>query len=281
MDSIDEILNPTGAEKEEEMDDSANELDGEEATGETTQVAAGGSKTDDTSAQIKAELSALAQERARIRQKEAALDEERARYATTTGTTTTEQSESTAAADPRAELKDLRKQHRNALLEGVDDDEVEALEEKMEELRLAIYNQANQAVSAQERVNNEFGTVYAAVHSEFPFLSVDHPDVNQDLNDDINVYYHGRMQKGDSAPVALRKAVDKFAPAYADILGGATDSTAKNKAAETSRKTAADKLVREKLSKGGFSEVRSVGRAEATKPFTGYTPMEDILKKAS
>jgi hypothetical protein len=281
MDSIDEILNPTGAEKEEEMDDSANEAVGEEATGEITQVAAEESKTDDTSAQIKAELSALAQERARIRQKEAALDEERARLTANAGTTTTGQNESQSAAEPRAELKDLRKQYRNALLEGIDDDEIEAMEEKMEELRLTIYNQANQAVSTQERITNEFNTVYAAVHSEFPFLSVDHPDVNQDLNDDINAYYLGRMQKGESPAIALRAAVNKFAPAYANTLGGDAESTSKNKQADNSRKTAADKLVREKLSKGGFSEVRSVGRAEATKPFTGYTPMEDILKKAS
>ena len=280
MDSIDEILNPTGAEQEE-VTGSSIETAEEEATGETTQVAAEESKTDDTSAQIKAELSALAQERARIRQKEAALDEERARYAANAVTTNTEQKENNAAADPRAELKELRKQHRTALLEGVDDDEVEALEEKMEELRLTIYNQANQAVTAQERINNEFETVYAAVHSEFPFLSVDHPDVNQDLNDDINAYYLGRMQKGESPSIALRVAVNKFAPAYAKSLGGGTESTAKNKTAENSRKTEADKLVREKLSKGGFSEVRSVGRTEATKPFTGYTPMEDILKKAA
>lgn len=281
LDSIDEILNPSDESITEENEESAesNNETNDEATGETSQVAAEKADADATPAQIKAELSALAQERARVRQKEAALDEERAKLASATNT---DAGRDEQAKDLRSELKDLRKQHRAALLEGVDDDEVEALEEKMEEIRLSIYNQTNQATTAQERAVNEFNAVHSAVHDEFPFLHVDHPDVNPELNEDINAYYHGRVQKGDSQADALRKAVDKFAPAYAKSLDtGINPDVSKASSAEKSRKAEADRLLREKLGKGGFSEVRSVSRLQTAKPFTGITPMEDILKKAS
>lgn len=285
MKSIDEILNATG--DEADQTDTDAEVDAEEsteedeATGATTQVAAEESDADEAPAQIKGELSALAKERARIREKEVKLDAKLAELSSTSDTAA-ETTTAVTTGDLKTELKSLRKQHRDALLEGVEENELEALEEKMEEVRLSIYNQTNQIASAQERINSDFKSVYSEVHGEFPFLQVDHPDVNQELNEDINAHYLGRMQKGDPPAVALRKAVDKFAPAYAKTLGLTVDSATTDKsAAEKARKTVADKLVREKLGKSGFSEVRSVGKAQATKPFTGPTPMEDILKKAS
>lgn len=293
FESMEDILNPpeeVAAAAETSTTSDHTDAEEEQATGETTQVAAETTSAESAAdpTQVKAELSALARERARIREKEAALDEGLARLAA--GSTATETTQGETATDPRAELKGLRKQHREALLNLQLDPEneeaeqlVDKLEDQMEDLRRSIDNKDRQTMTAQEKSANDFNTVHATVHDEFPFLQVDHPQCDAELNEDINAHYLGRMQKGDSPAVALRKAVDKFAPAYAKGIGAVTqnDGSATKAAAEKSRKEEADKLVREKLGKGGFSEVRSVGRSQADKPFTGPTPMASILGKTT
>jgi hypothetical protein len=296
MEDMNDILNPPETTEETATDEEIREEpetveapemgEENEATGETpTQVAAETTSADDA-AKVKAELVALAKERERIRQKEAALDEERERLAAG-NQQTREETRETQTKSPQAELKELRKQHRAALTETLldpDDTEaaakVEELEDRMEEVRLSLLTGAQRDATEQERMVNDFNAVYAKAHEEFPFLAVDHPQVNAELNDDINSYYEGRMLKGDSPAVALRKAVDRFAPAYAAGLPSGNADATEQAHAEKTRKAEADRMLRDKLSRGGFSEVRSAGRGQASKPFTGPTPMTNILGKS-
>lgn len=295
MEDMNDILNPSETTEEtttnEEISETPETVEtpetGEEneATGETTQVAAETTSADDA-AKVKAELAGLAKERERIRQKEAALDEERERLSAG-NQQNREEAHEVQTKSPQAELKELRKQHRAALAETLidPDDEkaaakVEELEERMEEVRLSLFTGSQRAASEQERMANDFNTVYAQVHEEFPFLTVGHPQINAELNDDINSYYEGRLVKGDSPAIALRKAVDRFAPAYAAGLSSDSAATTPQANAEKTRKAEADRLLRDKLSRGGFSEVRSAGRGQTQKPFTGPTPMTSILGKS-
>lgn len=302
MEDMNDILNPPAGNEETPADSreetatdeqlhEAREIDetpetGEEneTTGVTTQVAAETTSADDA-AKVKAELAALAKERERVRQKEAALDE-RLAAGERNGTEARETPEATVQT-PQAELKDLRKQHRAALTETLldpDDEEaaakVEELEERMEELRLSLLTGAQRAASEQERMANDFNAVFKQVHEAFPFLAVDHPQVNAELNDDINSYYEGRLHKGDSPPVALRKAVDRFAPAYAAGLSSDNAAATAQAEEEKARKAEANRMIKDKLSRGGFSEVRSAGGSRTSKPFDGPTPLSSVLRKS-
>lgn len=266
--------------------DDGGETGDQQATGETTQVAAETEGDEPAVSSVKAELAALSKERERLRQKEAQLDEERERLLAGSMQTPADGQGDVAdqqeAKDPSAEIKALRKQYREAMAASIlDPDDAEAaqlmddLEDRMEALRLSMVQQAQRTMSAQEKAVAEYDGVYKQMHDDFPFLSPKHPQSNAELNENINTYMAGRIQRGDSHAVALQKAVDAFAPAYAKSIESASQDV--NRVAET---TQTDPHLREKLSRGGFSEVRSVGRT-ATKPrqFTGPTPMKSILGK--
>lgn len=296
MEDMNDILNPPETTEETATDEEISEAPesvetpepgkDDEATGETTTQVAAETTAADDSAKVKAELAALAKERERIRQKEAALDEERERLSAG-NQQSREVQETPPAQSPQAELKELRKQYRAALTETLLDPDdqkaaskVEELEDRMEEVRLSLLTGAQRAATEQERMVNDFNSVYAQVHEEFPFLAIDHPRVNAELNEDINSFYEGRMLKGDSPAVALRKAVDRFAPVYAQSLSSEAETTVakveEQAVVEKARRTEADRL-KDKLSKGGFSEVRSAGRTQAAEIFSGPTPMKAIL----
>jgi hypothetical protein len=293
MKELNDILNPPEIEaiKEKEVEEphkgeTAVELAQDEAMGEAekTQTAAAAENEDPvtvTPEQLKAEKAALAKERERVRQKEAHLEQERARLAESPQPHTEVAKEE--KKDPQAELKELRKQHREAMKDALLDpeDEVAAkkiddLEERMDELKLSIFAQTQRAMTEQEKVEETYSLTYKKVHEDFPFLSPDHPQANAALNENINTYMAGRIQKGESRDVALKKAVDLFAPAYAASLenDGGSDPSGDP---ERTKKEEADRLIKAKLSRGGFSEVRSVGSRQ-NKGFSGPTPMSAILK---
>jgi len=290
MQDMNDILNPpsgetetvTTAETAETVENTASDKE-QDITGETTQVAA------ETKTDAKDELAALTKERERIRKKEAELDLawgeleiERKRLASQESQASPEQTGETKAEkkDLRAELRDLNKQYRTALQDSVLDPEdeetaklVEELEDKMEEVRIAMLNEAQRTMTSREKADSDYRSTYAALHDEFPFLAPDHPQADADLNDDINTYITGRIQKGDSRHEALEKAVRRFAPAYAERMGISTASVG-----ETDEKRGEPGVdVTRKLSRGGFSEVRSAGRTQRQKAFTGPTPMAAIL----
>jgi hypothetical protein len=293
MEDMNDILNPPTEDKETaSTGETSASIDAkvvdeqEQAAGETTQVAAETDAEPD-SAKVKAELSALTKERERLRQKEAALDEEKARLssASTETTRSSNQETGTETKNPQTELKELRQQYRTALKDSLldpDDEDaaklVDDIEDRMEELRLSVVDQKQRAMSDREKADSEFGAAYKSVHDDFPFLSPDHPKANAELNENINSFMSGRIHMGDSRAVALKKAVNLFAPEYAKSLesGTAGDDETSERAA---KKAEADKRIAEKLSKGGFSEVRSVGRTQG-KAFSGPTPMSAILGKA-
>lgn len=286
--TIDEILNGSdeGTEQvvDQQVDDDEGQGGGQSTGADDTQVAAEGDDQTDAAQpadEVRAELKALAKERERIRQKEAALDAERAKL----------QEQQTAGGEGKgstqqpAELKELRKQYREALAASmIDPDDVEAaqkveeLEDQLESARIALAAQAQKTVSVQEQAAAAFNEVFTAVHAEYPFLDPEHPQADAGLNADINAFYDGLLKRGESQAVALRKAVDTFAPAQAKKLGL---TTTKQPTTQKPATQAAAGVAREKL-KGGFSEVPSTGGGSRTsKPYSGPTPMEDILGRSS
>lgn len=283
--TIDEILNGSdeGAEVDQQVDDVEEGQVDDQPTGEDgDQVAADdtNNQADDAQQQtdggdVKSELKALAKERERIRQKEAALDAELARLADAHAGNR----DADAADVGNVPLRELRKQYREALKASVydpDDVEAEKLVEELEERIDAAQAQQVQQVQAKKVTEQEFSEVFADVHTSYPFLDPEHPQVNAELNADINAYYFGKLQQGESKAVALRKAVDKFAPAYAKKLGLAGGTATKPTSSSKSVGVAREKL------KGGFSEVPGTGNSSKTsKLFTGPTPMEDILGRSS
>jgi len=294
METIDEILNGSDEGTQQVVDQQVDVVDEGQVDGQSTGVDGDQVAADDTNDQtddaqqpdgdVKSELKALAKERERIRQKEAALDAELAKLQ--------EQQQSQQAtgdqggnAPQQVELKELRKQYREALAASLIDpsDEeaaklVEDLDEQIEAVRVNQITQAQKTVSAQEKAAAEFTEVLDAVHAEYPFLDPEHPKADAGLNADINAFYDGLLKRGESQAVALRKAVDTFAPAQAKKLGM---STSTKPATQKPAAQAATSVAREKL-KGGFSEVPGTGSSSrSNKMFTGPTPMEDILGRSS
>lgn len=281
--TIDEILNGSdeGTEVDQQVDDVEEGQDDDQPTGEdNAQVAAENNDQDDGSqTEVRAELKALAKERERIRQKEAALDAERARLADAhAGNRDAADAADTADAG-NVPLRELRKQYREALKASVyepDDVEAEKRVEELEERIDAAQAQQVQQEQTKKVTEQEFSEVFADVHTAYPFLDPDHPQVNAELNADINAYYFGKLQQGKSKAVALRDAVEKFAPAYAKKLGLAGGTATKPSSSSKSVGVAREKL------KGGFSEVPGTGSSTRSgKLFSGPTPMEDILGRSS
>lgn len=295
METIDEILNGSDEGTQQVVDQQVDVVDEGQVDDQPTgadgdQVAAddNNDQTDDAQQQpddVKSELKALAKERERIRQKEAALDAELAKLQEQQQTQQTAGDEGNGQSSQPADLKELRKQYREALAASLIDpsDEeaaklVEDLDEQIEAVRVNQITQAQKTVSVQEKAAAEFTEVFDAVHVEYPFLDPDHPEADAGLNADINAFYDGLLKRGESKAAALRKAVDTFAPAQARKLGLATTI---KPAVQKPAAQATTNVSREKL-KGGFSEVPGTGSSSRTsKLFTGPTPMEDILGRSS
>jgi hypothetical protein len=235
---------------------------------------------DDTLTQVHSELSALRKERERVRQKEAALDEERSLLAADKAV------QQEAPTDQRVELKALAKEHRKALSAVlVDEDDGEAaraledIEDKMENLRMSILTGEARTLTANEREAQSYATERQAIHEAYAFLAPDHPKANAALNESINVYMSGLISQGHPPSTAMRTAVEMFAPAYAKSLEESPGNEPDPEIAEAAiKKAEADKLITAKLARGGFSEVRSVGKADG-KGFSGITPLSEILKR--
>lgn len=290
METIDEILNGSDEGTQQvvdqqvdvvdkgQVDDQSTGVDGDQVAADDTNNQADDAQQQTDGGDVKSELKALAKERERIRQKEAALDAELARLADAHAGNR----DADAADVGNVPLRELRKQYREALKASVydpDDVEAEKLVEELEERIDAAQAQQVQQVQAQKAMEQEFSEVFADVHTAYPFLDPEHPKADADLNADINAFYDGLLKRGESKAVALRKAVDAFAPAQAKKLGMAT--TTKPAAQQKSAAHAAAGVAREKL-KGGFSEVPGTGNSSKTsKLFTGPTPMEDILGRSS
>lgn len=290
---MNDILNPPAEPQEAaaEPEQQPGETNNQAGTAEQTdqQVAAsetGGAETpspgekDDA---VKAELAALAKERERIRRREAAVDEREARLnekqqASSQQSVNQEQQAASTAeqdGDARAELKTLRKQYRDALIIG-DEEEAERLEdlidEKQAELSLSALEQKSARQREQQAADREkadFQTAYDQIHDTYPFLKPDHPQASAELNNKINTWMSGLLAQGKSRTEALTEAVEMFVPKSAEQQGQGSESVREDSGA-------ADSGLQEKLKRQGFSEVRSASTRQAT-TFSGPTPMSAIL----
>lgn len=293
MKSLDDVLSGTdtdnaNGEADKDTTQPAHDAEQDAATGDISQVAAGNDNadSDDTAspAKIKAELAALAKERERVRRKEAELDEERKRFASSqddsdkqTATVTTTDA---STRDLKAELKTVRREYARALMDQQldPDDEaatkaVDELEDKMEAIREAIDERKTSQKAIQDRSISEFNSTLADVQKEYPFLTLTGDKYQKELHEDIDAYYYGRLNQGDSPAVALRKAVNKFCPSHAEKMGGT-----KKQESESVRQSGVSSELSKALQQSGFSETRSAGRS-SEKRFSGMTPMDSILGK--
>jgi hypothetical protein len=219
--------------------------------------------------QLKSELSALTKERERIRQKEAALDEERARLAESAKVPT----------EPAATDADLRANAEKVVAALFDNDPEAAVEKLM-----AVLTQRQQepAVAPEkvapivQQILNEQRQVqdFEAAQAWFVQNNAD-LDSNPRLAEMVNNEFERNVQSGMTHMQAAQKATESVR-AFVKELGGGDRQPA---APAAPRRSEADS-ARDKLNRGGFSEVRSAGRSEATKPFTGLTPMTSILGKS-
>jgi hypothetical protein len=290
--AMEDILGNAAPGETSETDETA-EAESTEESGKAGKDKTSAEETDETAVidddtKSKAELAALSKERERIRQKETALDKERSDLAAererlAAGTAADGKGDG-KAKDPKAELKELNKQYRDVLQELTLDPNDEAaqqraeqLEDQMEEVRLAIVTESQRTVSAKDREANDFSTAYSDIHTQYPFLTPEHPQSDAELNEKINTFMSGRIALGDSRTTALQKAVKEFAPAYAKSIGFEPTATGKKQKEQTDE----EKRLTEKLGKSGFSEVRSVGKTTSEKSFTGPTPMSAILAPAA
>ena len=287
--TLDDILNPPSEPtKTVEVQVEVKELEQKtEQTAETTTGAAAASSPEEEVVQatadtdksdVQKERAALGKERERVRRKEAELLERESRL--NAGTTAEAEgaavkpAEAAGKADPKAELKELRSLYRNAMLEG-DSEETERLEDLIDEKLIETSMQRQSSMSVQQQEEADWKDAYKGVHDDFPFIKADHPQANADLNNNINTYLSGAIAQGKPRAVALKEAVNLFAPAYAARLELESESVDQGEATDTS---AADK-VKERLKKQGFAEIRSANTKGGGKGFSGITPMTAILGK--
>lgn len=280
MESMDQILNPQDKEQEQvtvqqpEEDVVADEgddlQDSDKSGDEDSRVAAGKAEEQEYNPeQVKAEKIALSKERERIRQKEAALDAERERIAQAAAV----QERQEAPKDVSKRLKELQREYRAALVEAAVDgestsDRIEAIEDEMESIRLSIYQGQQKAILNEDRMEREFNEARSM------FLK-DHADLNENpkLAAMVNDAYFRELESGKGPMEATKNAVEEVRSFVSELTG-------QKPGPQPKQKTEAERKALEKIGKSAFSEVRSVGRKEATRPFTGPTPMDSILGKA-
>jgi DNA repair exonuclease SbcCD ATPase subunit len=297
MENMNDILNPPQEQEQEtraEVETTAETETDDTVKGEekTTRVAAEETEVQPESDPVKAELSALAKERERIRKKEAALDEELARV---NGGGSVQQEPAAAAATAtvpeiatlEARMAELQDKADDIFQESGPTEERKALLAEINKINRQIVKLDVQQEQSQERRQNEVATslqtVAATAYTSYPFLDKDSPDADIDAIDAVRNRRDQLISEGKSPAEALRAAVDEKGPKFAKILGVAV-STPEDDASlgqePADERTAVGTRTTERLARGGFSEVRSVGKSQtAGKSFSGPTPMTSILGK--
>jgi HD-GYP domain-containing protein (c-di-GMP phosphodiesterase class II) len=148
--------------------------------------------------------------------------------------------------EPEKTLRELKAEYRKVLKDSVfDPDDEDAakllveLEEKIEEEEIRVVEsrvtKKLETESAQTTAKTNLQQVVASAYEAYPFLNPESPDVNAELNNNIVNYRVGLEAQGVPRHEALQRAVDTFAPAYAEkhgLLkgGGEPDDIARKRA---------------------------------------------------
>lgn len=147
----------------------------------------------------------------------AQLEEENQRLKAGKASAPAEEQQQEQAVD----LKALRKQRTEALMEG-DIDKVAELDEQIEsEIERRSTERAMQAMSQREQ-QREFQKAVKSATEAYPFLNSESKDKNPEAIAEVVEWRDFYINKGMSPAEALTKAVSKVGPQYADIAAEPT-----------------------------------------------------------
>jgi hypothetical protein len=125
-----------------------------------------------------------------------------------------------APAAPTFDLKGKLKAQADALLEG-DADKAASIGEEIEEHRNSVVRQqgeqAGRAAAAQAYQTERMNEIVNAAFKRYPFLNDANVDVfNQEALGDVLMFKQRYISEGSSESEALRKAVNRVCPHYAE-----------------------------------------------------------------
>lgn len=148
----------------------------------------------------------------------------------TDGSDTSSTQQQQTQPDPKAILKELRTQQRDALVEG-DMDAYEALTEKIDDVILSVasYEAENRIKqsAAMEEVQTDMDKVAASAYEQYPFLDINSESVDMDAVNAVVIRRNELLAEGKPVAEALKIAVDEKGPKFAKLLGAGTVDTSK------------------------------------------------------
>jgi hypothetical protein len=142
----------------------------------------------------------------------------------------TRQQAPAAPAAPAVDIKALTKERNAALLEG-DDDRVADIEAQIEAERLRQAEERAFARLQKEREKEQeqaaaatLKQAAAEIIAVYPFLNSASPDADADAIEDVMALRDRNIAKGLAPAEALRKAVERFKPAFDARVGASADT---------------------------------------------------------
>lgn len=122
---------------------------------------------------------------------------------------------------PAFDLKAKLKERAEAILEG-DTDRIVALDEEIENFRNTTVRregeQAGRTAASAAYQKERMDEIVSAAFSRYPFLNDANADFSEEALRDVMMYKNRFMEEGDSPANALKKAVNRVCPYYAEEL---------------------------------------------------------------
>lgn len=122
---------------------------------------------------------------------------------------------------PAFDLKAKLKERAEAILEG-DTDKIVALDEEIENFRNTTVRregeQAGRTAASAAYQKERMDEIVSAAFSRYPFLNDANADFSEEALRDVMMYKNRFMEEGDSPANALKKAVNRVCPYYAEEL---------------------------------------------------------------
>lgn len=122
---------------------------------------------------------------------------------------------------PAFDLKAKLKERADAILEG-DTDKIVALDEEIENYRNTTVRtqgeQAGRAAAAAAYQQERMNEIVEAAFQRYPFLNDANAEFSKEALGDVLMYKARYQEEGDSPSAALKKAVNRVCPYYAEEL---------------------------------------------------------------
>lgn len=166
--------------------------------------------------------------------------------------------------EPPVDLKALKKQYAEAILEG-DTDKAAEIDEQIDEIKEARITQRVVGATREDTANRELAATAEAIVRDYPFLDSQGPEANKEAIAETLEWRDFYIQKGKSPAVALAKAVEKVAPQYTDGKASGADDLARIREARALSRGAAAALHQPTVPFGGRGQRAS-----------GTTPIKDV-----